>query len=272
MGSFGKLSESDLQVSECAVCRARYLPPVMGDLEEYYRDGTYREDLDQGNTIDRYFELTDDDQPYRLELAGPHSIRRAQVVDVGCGAGSFLDLISGTAARTIAIEPNAAYHASLRERGHRVFDSVKAMKESKVELADLAVSYSVLEHVKNPREFLSDIHHLVHPEGRVIISTPNADDYLLEICAEYRKFFYRKVHLWYFTADALRKLAKLAGYSTCDVAFKHRFDISNAILWLRDKRPTGFGKVANDPHLNDSWRNFLEISGRSDYLYATLRP
>ncbi len=271
MGSFGKLSESPQTVTECARCGARYLPPLMDDVGGYYRDGAYRDDLDQGNAIEKYFELTDDDQPYRLDILGPHTVRGRRVADVGCGAGPFLDLVKGSASGTIAIEPNEAYHDSLRERGHLVFGSVESLLSAGEAPADIAVSFSVLEHVENPREFLVGIRQLLRPDGRLLISTPNANDYMLELCPEYRSFFYRKVHLWYFTASALTRLANLSGFSRCDVQFKHRFDLSNALLWLRDKRPSGLGNIPLNVHLNNSWRDFLESSGGSDYLYAILQ-
>lgn len=271
MGSFGKLSESHHEVTECQSCGARHLPPVVGDLDGYYRDGTYREDLDQGNTIRKYFELADDSQPHKLDILGMHGVRARTVVDVGCGAGSFLDLVRGIASRTIAVEPNRAYHESLRQRGHLVYPSLEATTEDWQGEIDIAVSFSVVEHVENPREFLEDIRLLLRPKGQLLVSTPNADDLLLEICPAYQRFFYRMAHLWYFTADAIRELSRVAGFRECEILFEQRFDLSNAMLWLRDSRPTGLGKIELNAHINRGWQSFLESSGRSDYLYAILK-
>ena len=47
-----------------------------------------------------------------------------------------------------------------------------------------------------------------------------------------------------------------------------RFDLANFLLWLRDRRPSGLGKVAIEPVLDASFRASLCASGRSDYLYA----
>lgn len=271
MGSFGKWSETDHEITECRDCGARHLPPLMGNLDDYYRDGTYRQDLDQGNTLKKYFELTDDDQPHKLQLLGPHSARGKVIADIGAGAGPFLDLVKGMAATTIAVEPNEAYHASLRERGHLCYPSTQAMLREWAGKVDLAVSFSVIEHVERPREFLEEIRAALKPAGRLLTSTPNADDLLLEICPAYPRFFYRKVHLWYFTPPALTRLANLAGFATCRIIHQHRFDLANAMLWLRDGKPSGVGKLTTSPALDDAWRNFLEQSGRGDYLYAELK-
>jgi len=270
MGSFGKWSETDHEVAECRGCGARHLPPLMGNLDDYYRDGTYRQDLDQGNTLKKYFELTDDDQPHKLQLVGAHTVRGKVLADIGAGAGPFLDLVKGMAATTIAVEPNEAYHASLRERGHLCYPSTQAMLREWAGKVDLAVSFSVIEHVERPREFLEEIRAALKPAGRLLTSTPNADDLLLEICPVYPRFFYRKVHLWYFTARAFARLATLAGFSECRIVHQHRFDLANAMLWLRDGKPSGTGKINLPPELDEGWRAFLERTGRGDYLYCLL--
>ncbi|MEW6302990.1 MAG: class I SAM-dependent methyltransferase [Verrucomicrobiota bacterium] len=270
MGSFGKVSDKQADITECANCGARHLPPVMEDIEAYYRTGEYRADLDQGNAVEKYFQLTDNEQTEKLDILGLHHFRGKVVADIGAGAGPFLDLVKGVAARTIAVEPNENYHASLRERGHEVFPSTVACASAWGGRLDAAVSFSVVEHVEKPREFLAEIKTLLKPGARLVVSTPNANDYLLELCPAYQAFFYRKVHLWYFHADSFRKLAELAGFSSCAIHYRHRFDLSNSLIWLRDRRPSGLGAIKLDPAVDAVWKQHLETSGRSDYFYAVL--
>ncbi len=271
MGSFGKVSDQVADISRCDECGAKHLPPIMEDIEAYYRSGAYRADLDQGNAVDKYFQLTDDEQPAKLDILGLHALRGQMLADIGAGAGPFLDLVKGVAAQTIAVEPNENYHASLKQRGHQVFPSTVAATGDLAGKVDLAVSFSVVEHVEQPREFLAEIKTLLKPGGKLLVSTPNANDYLLEICPAYAAFFYRKVHLWYFDAASLKNLARLAGFTNCEIHFKHRFDLSNGLVWLRDRRPSGLGTIpALDPSLDAVWRQNLETHGRSDYLYAVL--
>ena len=269
-GSFGKSSAKEAEITRCPACGAQYLPPVMEDMAAYYQSGNYRQDLDQGNTVEKYFQLSDDEQTFKAEILGFHQLRNRVVADVGCGGGSFLDLAKGAASRTLAIEPDQNYHASLAQRGHEVFPYASAALAQYRGGVDVAVSFSVIEHIERPREFLAEIRALLKPGGKLLLSTPNARDFLLEICPEYRAFFYRKVHLWYFDGDALRHLAKLAGFDRCEIQFKHRFDLSNFFIWLRDHRPSGLGAIPLDQTVNALWAQSLEKAGRSDYLYALL--
>jgi 2-polyprenyl-3-methyl-5-hydroxy-6-metoxy-1,4-benzoquinol methylase len=269
MGSFGKKSDTPLDIWECKDCGARHLPPMM-NLEDYYSSNEYRDDLSQGNATEEFFRLVDDDQPPKLDYVGMHSIRGKSVADIGAGAGPFLDLARGVASTTIAVEPNAAYHDSLTERGHQVFSWCADVPSELQGSIDVAVSFSVVEHVEDPLAFLQDIRRLLKPGGRLVLSTPNASDWMVENCPDYAAFFYRKVHLWYFTAEALVRLAKLAGFSGCEVTFDHRFDLSNAMVWMRDQRPSGLGRLPFSDQLNSAWRQHLIDHGQADYLYANL--
>jgi len=134
---------------------------------------------------------------------------------------------------------------------------------------DRAVCFSVVEHVDDPLALLRDIRDLVRPGGELLLSTPNREDWLLELLpAEYGAFFYRKVHFWYFNAASLAELVRRAGFVDVAVSHAHRFDVSNAALWLRDRRPTGLGKLSVPSAADEVFRALLQASGRSDYLYC----
>ena len=60
-----------------------------------------------------------------------------------------------------------------------------------------------------------------------------------------------------------------------DVRCVHRFGLSNALIWLRDKKPGGRTQLphAGTPLLDSVWARALEAEGAGDYLYAILsRP
>jgi SAM-dependent methyltransferase len=191
------------------------------------------------------------------------------LVDVGCGPGSFLDLVKGFCRTTIGIEPTPTLRGEASKKGHLTFPYCADVPDAWVGRADIAVAFSLVEHVEDPLSLLRDIRRLLKPRGRLLVSTPNRSDWLLEILpTEYAAFFYRIVHLWYFDADALGRLLSAAGFADVAVSHHHRFDLSNAILWLRDKRPTGLGAIAVPGGASEVFRGLLEANGRADYLYG----
>ena len=94
---------------------------------------------------------------------------------------------------------------------------------------------------------------------------------MLELLPDsYAAFFYRVVHRWYFDAASLQAVARQAGFSDVKLRYFHRFDLSNLLIWLRDRRPSGRASLAVSPVVDAAFIRWLESNGRSDYIYAWL--
>jgi 2-polyprenyl-3-methyl-5-hydroxy-6-metoxy-1,4-benzoquinol methylase len=98
----------------------------------------------------------------RLRLLEKQGIAPScRILDYGCGAGVFVEF--------------------LREKGYTQaygYDAyVPAFADKKVlgERYDAVVSFDVIEHADDPRQLLSDLRNLAHPQGVVLVATPNAD-------------------------------------------------------------------------------------------------
>ena len=265
MGRVGQISQEPQRILKCGNCGVGFLSINKID----YESSEYRELVDGGNTVEHFYQLHDHEQTEKLKVVGTADLRGKVVADVGCGAGAFLDLVKGYCAETIAIEPAQFYHDALTSKGHIGFSYCTEVSSEWVGKIDLATCFDVIEHVENPLEFLQDIRKVLKPGGKLLVSTPNAEDILLELLPqEYRSFFYRLVHTWYFNNQSFEHLAKEAGYSDLSVSYVHRYDLSNIMLWLRDKRPTGCGKLKLWPAVDAAFCRMLEAEGRADNIYA----
>ena len=264
-GRFGSVTAGPRTVWRCVECGAAHLPSAKID----YESSEYRRLVDGSDRAEDFHRLHDAEQAEKLSALGTASLRDTVVVDVGCGAGSFLDLVKGFCRATIGIEPTATLRAAVEAKGHRAFPYCADVPETWTGSADVAVAFSLIEHVEDPLGLLRDIRRLLKPQGRLLISTPNRRDWLLELLPEdYASFYYRIVHRWYFDAESVERLMRRAGFTDIAVSYHHRFDLSNAILWLRDKRPTGIGSLPVPPGASEMFRGLLEASGRADYLYG----
>ena len=230
--------------------------------------------MGEGGSAADYWSLHDSEQIRNLDVVWPESLRGKSVVDVGCGAGSFLDSVRGLAAETIGVEPCEVYHEALKSQGHKVYASLEDVLGEREGLADLACCFSVIEHVPNPKNFIESIGRLLRPGGILHASTPNRDDVLVGLLPDdYAKFFYRTVHRWYFDRASLAVCGELGGFSKVDVYCYHRFGFANTLLWLRDRKPTGDKgdlEVAG-PLMDNFWKSYLESEGMGDYLYSRLQ-
>jgi 2-polyprenyl-3-methyl-5-hydroxy-6-metoxy-1,4-benzoquinol methylase len=269
MGKFGQWSENEHTIWKCKSCRAGFLPTASID----YETAEYRKMVDGDHSVEDYYVCHDKEQAARLAVLGTGNLRGRVVADVGCGAGSFLDLTKGFARETVAIEPCREYHQALGNKGHAVYSYAEDALQDYEGQVDIAVSFAVLEHVPDPLSFLKEIKQLLKPEGMLLLSTPNYDDWLIEFLPDvYDKFFFRAVHTWYFNGESLPTLGKLAGFQSIELSYKNRFDLSNALLWARDGQPTGTGKAPILSRLDGLFKKILEEQGRSDFIYAWLRP
>ena len=80
--------------------------------------------------------------------------------------------------------------------------------------------------------------------GELYIETDNINDFLMGIeLDEFKQFFYRTAHYWYFDDSSLKKSLEIVGFKNIKVGFRHGYDLSNTLLWLRDRIPTGIGKI-----------------------------
>jgi 2-polyprenyl-3-methyl-5-hydroxy-6-metoxy-1,4-benzoquinol methylase len=237
-----------------------------------YESAEYRTLVDGDSSVAAFRELHDGEQVARLKLLDMAALRGAIVADIGCGAGALLDLAHGVASRTIAIEPAQHYHDALRAAGHEVFRYCNEVSDELRGHVDIASCYSVIEHVEHPVAFLREARSMLKPGGELVLTTPNANDWLLEMQPEaYGRFFYRVVHRWYLDADALRSLAAAAGFDAVDIAFLHRYDLANVLVWLRDGRPSGLGSIPVGRAADAAFCRWLEEAGRSDYLVARMK-
>ncbi|HJM49625.1 MAG TPA: class I SAM-dependent methyltransferase [Alphaproteobacteria bacterium] len=271
-GRFGSVTAQAV-VARCGLCGADRLDEENCRDEEFYADPDYRKSLGQGNDTAAFLAGHQAQQSERLQVLGPVSLQGCLIADVGCAGGAFLDQVAGPAAVVVAIEPGSAYHDALRERRFTVY-SFASEASAHAGSLDWAFSFDVIEHVADPKRFLADIATLLKPEGRLLLSTPNRDDGLLELAGEaYRRFFYRVHHRWYFDAGALTAVAERAGLEVERVDYVQRYGLSNAVTWMREARPSGDEVLAelDNPALDRAWQDHLEQSGRADRLYALLR-
>jgi SAM-dependent methyltransferase len=271
-GTFGSLRQGG-KVGLCGGCGAARLAENFCLRDEDYQGQEYRERLGQSHEAAEHLAAHDVFQKFSLEALVARPLRGLAIADIGCAAGTFLDHVRGVAGRAIGIEPNVAFHDYLRGRGCEVYPYAGQAAEKIGSAVDLATSFQVIEHTGNPRSFLAEIKGLLKPEGELVVTTPNRDDILLDIVPDdFPPFFYRTVHRWYFDAASLAECARLAGYRVQEVTSLHRYGLSNALAWARDRRPKGWNRLPGITSAVDAaWKTSLEQAGRGDTLVARLK-
>ena len=103
--------------------------------------------------------------------------RKARFLDVGCGAGLFLDMIRHLHSWSVmGVEPSP----NMARYARKTFD-VSVFKGYVQDMPsgmkfDIVGSQDVLEHVASPKCFLKGLAERLAPEGILFLTTPNSDD------------------------------------------------------------------------------------------------
>jgi 2-polyprenyl-3-methyl-5-hydroxy-6-metoxy-1,4-benzoquinol methylase len=103
-----------------------------------------------------------------------------KVLEVGCGRGDFLSAIQSSGAIATGLELNGTAAREGRERGRDIrLEHIEVHASGHAAEYDVVCSFQVLEHIPNVRSFLEAQIACLRPRGRLIISVPNNDSFLL---------------------------------------------------------------------------------------------
>ena len=271
-GEFGTLTRATT-VAECRDCGVARLAEATCHDDDFYAGPEYWRSVAGGDGFSNSHEMIADDDLHRQ---WSENLDGKTVAEIGAGAGGFLDQLRDLDTppdRIIAIEPANALRPDLEARGFSTFAYAADAGQEFAGAVDLVCTFNVIEHVPGPVGFLADAGALLAPGGRLLLSTPNRDDALLDLASgAYPPFFYRAAHRWYFDADALAACAARSGLKIARVHYVQRYGLANALVWMRDGKPSSHDSLPGlrDPKLDRAWRDNLVRRGAADRLYAVL--
>ena len=263
----------------CLECDARYLHPGLTDEEESRFYAMEFEGFMAGRAgtgggwrnAEEHVEASETTRVRRMAYLEPVLPAQARVLEVGCSSGYMLYPLVAQGHHCVGVEPSGVFSDFVEERGVPVYPSVELMLQDGTHDGgfDLIMHFFVLEHVRNPVEFLKQQLDLLASGGRLIFEVPNVADPLHSVydIPAFERFYWSVAHAWYFSD---RSLEHLLGRLNVDFEIRgdQRYDLSNHMVWARDGRPGGMGRFSGllGQELEDSYRSALVRSGHCDTL------
>ncbi len=99
------------------------------------------------------------------------------ILDVGAGLGLFADglRLCNVKGNYVAIEPDNEQYENLKARlgNENAYREINNIPEGRT--FDMIVLAHVLEHMKNPHEFIDTLMPLLKPDGLLFVEVPNSD-------------------------------------------------------------------------------------------------
>jgi SAM-dependent methyltransferase len=159
--------DSNLILWRCADCSFEFFDPALAGNSLFYQC------LESGE----YYTPSRPEFERTVRMAARAGL--TNVLDVGCGAGDFLDLARTAGLRTFGLELNPIAAAKARAKGHEIFD--RLLPELPADACPggfaLITLCQVLEHVPDPVGILKQAAARLKLGGYVSIAVPSKSGY-----------------------------------------------------------------------------------------------
>ncbi len=171
------------------------------------------------------------------------------VLDLGCGAGEFSEVLLGAGARPIAVD---VARQALRRAAERVpgLDVRRWVSEDALPVDDAAVDAvwagEVLEHVVDVAYWLSEVRRVLRPRGELLLTTPHhGPGTLLALALSRRRFAERfeprSDHVRFFAPHTLRALLDDLGFDVGELRTAGGPPLMRSTILARAAKPGARG-------------------------------
>lgn len=154
-----------VEVWKCGSCGFEFSDPALAGNAQFYVEL-------QKHGADTYYPKDSLEFHRAIHFAKERGL--STVLDVGCGAGAFLNLAKAAGMKTHGVELNPEGAKVARAAGHHIYDSLLGdlLATGTMPKFDLVTSWQVLEHVSAPVQFLKECGQFVRKGGFLGIAVP----------------------------------------------------------------------------------------------------
>ena len=260
--SYGVRDNKKLNVIQCAKCSLVYLDNHNHISDEHYENSGMHGN--QMSSLDDWLNDTSIDDTRRFNQLYS-LIKNANVVDVGCGNGGFLSKCIGHAKSIKGIELE-----------NRVINYWKDQIQIEKSFSnndnnfDLFTAFHLLEHIKDPISFLSNIRKKMSDNSILVIEVPNYDDALIKTykLKSFKKFTFWSQHVYYYSPTTLKNILRTSGFKVKKINQIQRYPLSNHLYWLCKGIPGGHNKwnFLNNTQISRTYEKLLQNLSQCDTL------
>jgi len=163
------------------------------------------------------------------ELLG--SKKQISLLDIGCLTGVLVqEAVSlGMKAEGLDISKDAV--AYCKSRGLVAHQGTIAYfsKKNKRKKYDVITAFEIIEHEYSPFTMVKSMYELLHPEGIILMSTPNHGSWWRVVMGKYWPGYTHPEHLYFFDPASLKSIVEQAGFQDVGVV---RGDSRPFPLWF----------------------------------------
>ena len=203
--------KNDFQLLACEACATVYTAnfPITSPTQDY--DNYYTaENLTVAAFIEKHLdEIVATFEPYR---------KNNRLLDVGCGAGTFLQAAARAGWEGAGVEVSQTAAAHLREHGFEVFCGELEKAGYSDGHFDVVIASEVVEHVRDPKAIFGEIARVLRPGGLLWATTPHGRGISARLLKTKWSIVCPPEHLQLFSVAGIRKLLGEVGFRNVKVA------------------------------------------------------
>lgn len=137
------------------------------------------------------------------------------LLDIGCGFGLLLKSAQEQGFEVLGVEKEQkAVEMAAKKWGLPVIKGEFPEVKLECDSFDVVTCLDVLEHVKNPQNFLSSLHRILKKDGLLVVQAPNIESMMAKITGQRWNWLLLPSHLWHFSPHTFKTLVETHGFKT----------------------------------------------------------
>ena len=222
--------------------------------------------------IDQHLKMNETNKNRRFKYLNKFTKGKKKILEVGCSSGFMLYDLKKKGNICHGIEPSGFFQKYLKKNKIKLFKNLKKLVQQEKNY-DIIMHFFVLEHIRNPVEFLSEQLLLLKKGGKIIFEIPCYQDALHQLydLPEFERFYWSVAHPWYFNENSLRFLLKKLK-KKFKIIRDQRYDLSNHLYWMKNKKPGGMNFYSKflGKEIEEKYKKNLISKGYFDTLVGII--
>ena len=197
-------------IINCTKCHFKFTNPRPDSIEinKFYQSNNYisHSNSNKGLFNKAYHFIKKIAITKKIKLIESLGATNKNILDIGCGTGSFLGAIKNHGWSVSGIEPNkTARDLATNNFGFPIYeeDGIKSFPKASFSVITM---WHVLEHVHLLKQRIHDIYNLLETDGFAIIAVPNHTSWDAQYYNKYWAAYDVPRHLYHFSPETIKEL------------------------------------------------------------------
>jgi len=214
------------RIVECSNCKVCFTDPFLSkqDYQSYHNKHQVAFNGSGDDSVINEYLANKEGQWYGLGyISRLQSIQRIRpqakrFLDIGCGAGLYLDYLKSKGHYVEGIELSPwGYKVATERLGIKVHNNLlEKLKKPKIKF-DVITLYDVIEHTTDPNSFLQELKKWITKDGIVVVNLPNIDSNISNAAKCYWNKLSPPDHTFHFNKESVSYLLNKNGYQPISI-------------------------------------------------------